>query len=406
MKILYISQYYHPEVGATSNRALANVASLHNRGHQVTVLTEMPNHPLGVIFPLYRKRLLASEIINGVPVHHLYVCVASRKNFLNRILMYASFAFSTIIWIILHPFIYDVIYITSPPLFVAWVGIFVKLSHPKTKLVFEVRDLWPDSAIELNELTNSLLVRLSLKLEMSIYNKADIVIAVSQYIRDKIISKGISSNKVFVFYNGTDICVASGLSNPQTIKSDSIFHILYAGNLGLAQGIEVIINAAEILRSDPVKFTILGNGPCRNELVEYARTKNLSNLEFHDIVSKDEMPKYYAEADAGVVPLKDLPVFSGALPSKLFDFMAFAIPVLVGIKGEAVQLIEKSGAGLLFPPGDANRLAEQIKLLIKNPQLCESLGRNGQSYVTNNFSRAIIADKLVDFLEARFFMNQ
>ena len=205
MKILYISQYFHPEVGAPTNRALANVKLFRKKGHDITVLAEMPNHPKGVIFEEYKKKIFVSEKVYGLEVKRVWVFTSQKKNFFTRVGMYLSFSITGSIYTLFNWRKYDVVYVTSPPLFVGIIGLVVKFFHPKTKFVFEVRDLWPDAAIEMGELNSSLLKKISYSLEHSIYKKANLIVSVTNSFKYKMITKGVNIDNIIIVRNGANL---------------------------------------------------------------------------------------------------------------------------------------------------------------------------------------------------------
>ncbi|MBC8526085.1 MAG: glycosyltransferase, partial [Candidatus Cloacimonetes bacterium] len=179
MKILYITQYFLPEICAPSNRAYANVKYFSEKGHKVVVLTEMPNHPKGVIFKGYKRKIFLKEKMENFSVDRVWVFTSVKKNFFTRILFYLSFMFMGFLHTLFNWRKYDIIYVSSPPLFVGVIGIFLKKLFPKTKFVFEVRDLWPKSAVDLVELRNPKMIRLAEKLERKIYNICEKIIVIS-----------------------------------------------------------------------------------------------------------------------------------------------------------------------------------------------------------------------------------
>lgn len=402
MKILYISQYFHPEVGATTNRTAAIIKEMQSRGHEVTVLCEMPNHPHGIIFPAYKGRFIVKEEYSGIPVYHLPVYATPKKNFITRILMYLSFSISAMLFLLIKRPKYDILYVTSPPLFSALCGLLSKLLFPSRKLIFEVRDLWPDSATELGELNNKLLVNLSLSLEKRTYRAADLVVAATNYIGNAIQTKGINKNKIIVNRNGVDDIILASYTEHEMEKASLPFQAIFAGNMGLAQNLEPVIHCAKLLADEPIHFLFVGGGPCKNSLKALSKKLGLTNVTFMDQVPKSEMGALLAKANCGLICLKDLPVLSGALPVKIFDYMAFKLPIVGGIKGEAADIINEAQAGIVVPPGDSNAMADAIRKLMHEPVLAAEMGNSARDYVLKHFRRTHLAKQLVDEINARF----
>ncbi len=402
MRILYISQYFHPEIGATTNRAAAIATELCKRGHHVVLLCEMPNHPAGVIFPGYKGKLFCREDFHGIPVIHLPVIASPRKNFLNRILMYLSFSVSAAGYIMFRRPRYDLIYVSSPPLFVALCGLLSKLLFSRRKFVFEVRDLWPDSAIELGELNNGMLIRFSTALEQRAYRKSDLVIAATDYIGKIIQTKGTPAEKVFVNRNGVDSVVLETFAEKESRPAGALFTAIFAGNMGVAQNLETVIRCAGILADEPIRFVFIGGGPGKAKLQQLSRSLQLDKVEFRDQVPKAEIGKALSAADCGIVCLKDLPVLSGALPVKIFDYMAYELPIVCGIRGEAADVVNEAGAGIVVMPDDPQDMAEALRKLMREPHTCSTMGKSGRDYVLSRFQRSQLAAALVSDLESRF----
>ena len=398
MRILYISQYFYPEICAPSNRAYANVKYLSEKGHRVAILTEMPNHPKGVILDGYKKKIFCHEKMDGFDVLRVWVYATPNKNFITRLLFYFSFTFFGIIYGILNWKNFDAIYVTSPPLFVGLIGIFLKKLFPKTKFIFEVRDLWPDAAIVLDELKNKIFIKLSRRLERACYIVSDKIITVTNSFKQEIIKKRINKDKILVVRNGTDInnwikVNDEDISNRLGLNKD--FVVLYAGNLGLAQGLETVLYSANELRNEEdILFLLIGDGPDKGRLKDITKTLNLKNVIFVPAVPISDIPKYLSVASCGIVPLKKSKVFSGTIPSKLFDYMACELPILLGVDGEAREILEESKGGLFYEPENYYELSKQILWLKNHPDERSQIGKNGRKFVEKYYNREKQAEKL------------
>ena len=397
MKILYITQYFYPEVGATTNRALANVRYLAKKGHRVTVLTEMPNHPKGQIFDDYKRKIFIIEKMENFFVNRVWVYTNQKKSFLTRLLFYCSFMFCGIIYTLFNWKKYDIIYVTSPPLFVGSIGLFLKKIFRNAKFIFEVRDLWPDAAIELGELNNMKFIKFSYKLENSLYQRANHIVAVTQSFKDKIIKKGFSEDKISVIRNGSDLSfkeVASSQALINHYKVSDNFVVIYAGILGLAQNLRTVIDAAKKLENAHILFLLLGTGPEEKKLKDYAQKLELRNLKFLGEIPTNEMSGYFSLANCGIIPLRNIEVFKSTIPSKLFDYMSAALPILLGVKGEAALILNQSKAGITFEPDDSEDLAEKIIYLQSNSNLLLEMKTKGRQFVKHNYNRKLLAAKL------------
>ena len=404
MKIFYISQYFYPEVCAPSNRALANVKYLVDKGHEVTVLTEMPNHPRGVIFDGYKHKLFLKERNDNFLINRVWVFTSKKKNFITRMLFYISFMVFGIFHTLVNWKKYDVVYTSSPPLFVAGIAITLKRFFPNTKFIFEVRDLWPDSAIDLGELNNKFAIKLSMKMEKKIYSISDKIIVISNYIKNKIIDKGIAEEKIAVIHNGTDEeFITKTKKVPQDLlgkyRTKNNFIVIYAGNIGIAQNLNIVINSAEMLQNKNVLFLFVGDGPYKSQLEQLVVRKELKNIIFVGEIDREKIHEYLCLADCGIVILKRIPLFKGALPSKIFDYMACDLPILLGVEGEAKTLVEDSRIGLGFESDNSEDLTKKIIHLKNHPIELYSMASKGNNYVYNNFNRTKQASKIEDILK-------
>lgn len=405
MKILYISQYFHPEIGATTNRALANVRYLSKKDHDVTVLTEMPNHPKGIIFEEYKGKVFMTETMEDFKIKRVWIYTSVKKNFITRLLFYISFAFMGILSTTLGWKKFDLVYITSPPLFVGIIGLALKFFFPRTKFVFEVRDLWPDAAVEMGELKNKHFRKFSYALEKSLYNKADHIVAVTKRFKQKIIEKGYTPNSISVIRNGSDLSFKHIVVPEKLIEkyqADNNFIVIYAGNLGIAQNLTTILKAAEKLKENNILFLLVGTGPEETILKDYAKSHDLTNVIFTGEIAKENMSKYFSLADCGIIPLKNIEVFERTIPSKLFDYMSANLPIILGVKGEAKEILEKSKAGICFEPDKITDLVEKIKYLKANLSELNKMKSKGRNFVKTNFNRNKLATKLDDVFAKLF----
>jgi glycosyltransferase involved in cell wall biosynthesis len=401
MKILYITQYFYPEIGAPTNRALANVRYLANQGHEVTVLTEMPNHPKGVIFKGYRGKIFLKEEIENFIVHRVWIFTSAHKNFASRILFYLTFPFMGILHSIFHWNNYDVLYISSPPLFVGIIGIFFRKLSGKIKFIFEVRDLWPAAAIEMGALTNQKMINFSYKLENSIYRAADHIVCVTNSFKEEITTKGYKEDSISVLRNGSDLNFKK-VDIPEAFyrkyDKENNFILIYAGNLGIAQNLTILLKAAKKLRDKNVLFIILGTGVEEKLLKIFAAGSNLDNVIFTGEIAQENVNEYLSLADIGIIPLKKIDVFKRTIPSKLFDYMSANLPVLLGVEGEAREILLESKAGITFEPDNVDDLVEKILLLQSDEKSRKVYAANGRKFVENNYNREVLAARLEEII--------
>jgi len=388
MNILYISQYFPPEVGATQNRAVEMATHLTALGHVVTVLTEFPNHPKGIIPDEYRRSWYRTEDLDGIRVVRVWVFARPHKNFFNRIGFYLSFMFNAALVGTLVKGNYDVVYATSPPYFVGLTGRWLSWIK-KAKFVYEVRDLWLASAAELGELRNPHLLAFAHRLDRWYYRQAVRIIAVTQGIYDELKRQGLAA-KLHLIYNGTncDLMYDRGAGKRRELGWENQFVVMYAGILGIAQGLEQICRViAEFKSIADVHFVFIGEGPVKYKIEQLKESLALSNLTLMDEVRREEIADYLSAADCCLVPLKNKEIFRGALPSKLFDCMACRRPVILSVDGEARHLVEQVGAGLYVEPENDVQLRQAILYLRDHSEERQKMGTAGRAFVENHFSR-------------------
>lgn len=400
---IILTQYYPPETGAPQNRLHSLSKFLIRHGDSVQVVTALPNYPKNEIYPEYRKKFSVNEIIDGVPVYRTWIFVSRSRSILARLLNYFSFVLTSFFALLRQPKA-DYIICESPPLFLGFTAVLIS-KIKGSRLVFNVSDLWPESAEKLQIISSRTLITLAYKLEKWIYKNSYMISGQTKGIVKSIESR-FPLKKVVWFPNGVDVDFFEGehetvnWRNEKNIAADD-FVLLYAGIIGHAQGLEVILNAADILRSAHVKFLIVGDGPEKEKLIAYAKEKELDNVIFRGNLQKSKIPSLIKACDAYIVPLKKLELFKGAIPSKLFEPLSLGKPILLGVDGEARELfIDEGTAGLYFEPENAGALATQIKLLVADRELTASLGKQGQRYVKENFNRDQIHSRFVQHLES------
>ena len=400
MRVLYLSQYFPPEVGATQTRAHEMARGLASAGHEVTVIGEIPNHPSGIIPDEYKGKLYERSKLDGFDVIRVWVYATPNKTFITRLLFYITYMWSAIfagLFLAKGPF--DVIYATSPPLFVGGAGFVISLLR-RTPFVFEVRDLWPESAVELGELNNKWAIKLAEWLESLCYWRARHIVSVTGGIHDRLLKRGFSESEVTLITNGANTELfkqipEKGREIREQLNLQDKFIVLYAGIHGIAQGLSSVIETANILKDKKeVHFLFVGEGPVKAKVKEQAQQLNLDNVTFHSELPRARMPEFYSAADVSLVPLRKLELFQGALPSKMFDSWACECPLLLSVDGEARDLVEKVEGGLFVAPEDSTELAKDIEKLMNLPDRGKSLGLNGRKITEQKYSRAALAKEL------------
>jgi len=403
MHILLVTQYFHPEVGATQTRMLEFARGLTAKGHRVTVLTEFPNHPHGVIPDSYRGKVFTEERMDGVTVLRTWVWANPVKTFWSRIAFYLSFMVLAILRGMLYRPRIDAVLATSPPLLGGVAGWAISRLK-RAKFVLDIRDIWPAAAEALGELRNPFFLRCAEWLERRLYRAADCITAVTKSFCAHISAVGADASKIHWLPNGTveelftpDHCEA-GLK--ATLGLEGRFVVTFAGTHGIAQGLLAVLDAAKHLTGEPVTFFFIGDGPVKPALMERARAEGLDNVVFHAQVPLVRIPPYLNLSDALLVPLRNDPIFSSFIPSKLFDSMACGKPVLLMVDGEARRLLDEARAGLYVAAENACALADAVRWLRAHPDESRDFGRNGRKFVLENFTRSRQAEQLENFLSA------
>jgi colanic acid biosynthesis glycosyl transferase WcaI len=402
MRILYLSQYFPPEAGATQTRAYEMAKTWVKLGHHVTMLCEFPNHPSGVIPSSYRGKFYERVDLDGIDVIRVWVKASPTKDFRNRMLFYLTFMVNSLIaGLFIAKGKYNIIFATSPPLFVGGTALVLK-TLKNIPMVFEVRDLWPESAVALGELSTPRAISLATKLEEACYHASVKIVVVTRGISERLVQRGISQDKLIIVPNGanTELFKFSPQGRERIRAELGIsgkFIAIYAGIHGLAQGLETILESAKTVIDYPeIHFLLIGDGPKKAELLVAAAKLELPNLTMLPEKPRQEIPDYLSAADVALVPLKKAEIFKSALPSKIFDAWACERPVLISIDGEARQVVENVNGGIFIPPEDANKIAETLIDLKNDPIKRETLGKNGLDYTQANHSRTVLAEKLIN----------
>ncbi len=397
MKLLILTQYFPPEVGAPQNRLYELALRLQDKGIDVEILTAMPSYPQMEIQPAYKGKKYVEENMQSLKVKRAWIYVSKDKSIIKRLLNYFSFVFSSLFWGLKKIEKKDILMVESPPLFLG-ISAYLLSKAKHAQMVFNVSDLWPESAEKLNIINNKLLLRMATRLEEFCYKKASLISGQTQGIC-KNIKQRFPNKNVFWLKNGVDIKfydidkkITSHFRKDNNFKEED-FILFYGGIIGYAQGLEVILNAANILKDrENIKFVLLGNGPEKERLQKMTEDLMLDNVLFLDAVPKSKMQEIIIETNATIVPLKRLDLFKGAIPSKIFENLALKRPIILGVEGEAKELfIDEGKCGISFTPEDDQDLANKIMYLYSNPNEAKQMGENGLEYAKKNFNRDIIA---------------
>jgi glycosyltransferase involved in cell wall biosynthesis len=400
VRLRILTHYYPPEVGAPQVRLAALATGLARAGAEVTVHTGFPHYPDGEIKPPYRNRPLRIERIDGVRVMRSWVYAAPNRGFTRRLANHASLATAALAAAPLGGPA-DILLVETPPLLLA--GAAVAYARAKrARLVLNVADLWPDSAVEMGTLSSPRAIAAAQRLERGAYRQAAAIACPTEGIFATLGGRPESAGKAALMRPAVDLGrfsramarekspVANG--RPAGGRGAPPLHVLYAGTVGLAHGLDTLLDAAEELgRRDSgaarLAVTIAGDGADAPALRTRLAARGPASVRMLGAVAAERIPALYAESDVAVVLLRDLPIFEGALPTKLLEAMAASRPVVLAARGEAARLVEAEGCGVVVPPEDPRALAGALASLAADPSRRAAMGAAGRRCAERDFGR-------------------
>jgi glycosyltransferase involved in cell wall biosynthesis len=394
-------------MGAPSARTFEHARHWASLGHDVTVITGFPNHPTGVIRPEYRGYFVKRENVEGIDMLRTWIYCTANKGFFRRILNFFSFSLSSLILGSLLTRRPDVVIGTSPQFFCA-VSAYLLSIVKRVPFVFEVRDIWPQSAVELGVLKNPLIIRVLEAIELHLYRRAQLIVIVAQSTMPYLIGKGIPSEKIKCVPNGIDAGYLAGYlmdngAAPALIRENlrDSFIVSYIGTHGMSHALEVVLRAARRLQSEPaLHFLFVGEGAEKEKLKRLAAELNLTNVTFIDEQPREALMAYYRASDVSIVPLKRLPVFKKVLPSKLFELMGAGCPIICSVEGEAAELVTRAEAGLCIEPENSEALIDAISRLRADSALRRRMGLNGRRFAETHYLRSTLAEDYLNSLSS------
>lgn len=410
MKILYVSQYFPPEMGAPAARAAELSRHWSTAGHEVSILTGFPNHPTGVVPPEWRSRfhrITYQEKVGRVDVYRTWLWPLPNRKAHERMRNYASFCISAGLrgLALSRP---DVIIATSPQLLVGLAGWWLAFCR-QIPFVFEVRDLWPESLTAVGVANEgSLLHRTLAEIARFLYAHADRIVVVSPAFKQRLIEDWrVSAHKIFVVENGVETEVFAPSSDSATselrkrLNAENKFLASYIGTMGNAHGLETLLDAAAQLQlqNADVLLLLIGEGADKDRIKALAQSRELKNVHFLDQQPREKIPFLISASDACLVLLKKTDVFKTVIPTKLLEFMSCARPVILGVDGQARQIVEEADAGIVIEPENAEALAAAIRQLHAHRELGRRMGLKGREYIAKNLSRASTAERYIKVLD-------
>jgi colanic acid biosynthesis glycosyl transferase WcaI len=412
MNILYVSQYYPPEACAPAARVDSFSREWVQAGADVRVVTGFPNHPEGALHPAYRKawkKGFIHEERAGVEVYRTWLFPSANRRLWGRGANFASFALSaTAAGVCVAPR-NGVVIATSPQILVGVAGWAVGTLR-RMPWIFEVRDLWPESLVGVGQTSaDSWLYRGVDQVAKFLYRQATHIVVDGEWKRRHLLHQGVNESRISVIRNGIekDFCLDPDSNGAQEARQKlrkalglrAEFILLYAGTLGMAHGLQTVLEAAaRLLGHEDIVFLFVGAGAERDQLCRRLREMRLFNVRVLEKQSRERIPAFLAAADVCLIPLRNQEVFKTAIPSKLFEAMAAGKPAILGVEGEAKEILLRSDGGLAIQPENPQAMADAILTLKHDPALCLGLGRNGRQAVLENYLRPTQASKYLDLL--------
>jgi glycosyltransferase involved in cell wall biosynthesis len=409
VKILYVSQYFPPEMGAPSARVAELSRHWARMGHETTVLTGFPNHPTGFVPEEWRSRfqqLLCTETVDGVRVVRTWLWPLPNRKAHERILNYASFCVSAAVAGLALPKP-EVVIATSPQLLCALAGWWLAFWQ-RVPFVFEVRDLWPESLAAVGAGSEGALLHRTLgAIAGFLYRRADRIVVVSPPFKDHLVRYwNVPAKKISIVENGVETDLfrldPAAMEVRKQLKHEDRFLICYIGTMGNAHGLETLIAAAEQLQTalPCAMFLLIGEGAEKERILDLAAARGLTNIQFLGQQPRERIPAYVSTADLCLVMLKKTELFKTVIPTKLLEYMACERPVLVAVDGQARQIVEAAGAGVFVEPENPKALVTAILALAEDPERRRQMGTSGRRYIVNQCSREKTAQDYIAVLEA------
>ena len=395
MKFLILTLYFPPEIGAAPTRLGAMARELTRMGHSVEIVTGMPNYPRGKISPEYRGSIYRRESREELVIHRLWVYPTLGSG-IGRMLNYLSFSLLSLYGLFraAKP---GFLFVESPPPTLSWPA-YLYSRLLRVPFILNVADLWPDTLIDMGLLKKGIAHTLLLWLERWSYRKAAFVNAITEGVRETLIrSKGVPPERILFLPNGVDTerhrpsLPDAHLKSSLGLMGKKV--ILYSGTLGRAHGLEHVLSAAKLLQNErDIHFLFLGDGSERPALEQLRNEMALTNVTFRDAVPIEQLGSYHSIADCGLVSLRNLPIFEGARPSKIFPLLAAGKPLIYCGSGEGARLIQAANAGVIVPGENPEALAGAIPPLLRDQDLVKRLGANGRTFVKEHHEwRTLIA---------------
>jgi glycosyltransferase involved in cell wall biosynthesis len=398
MKILFLTDNFPPEVNAPATRTYEHCLEWVSKGVDVTVITCNPNFPHGKLYEGHKNRFYKEEYMDNIRVIRIWTYITKNKGFSKRIIDYISYAIMAFLVGLFQSF--DVIIATSPQFFTTWAG--WSLSKVKRKpWIFELRDIWPESLRSVGAMKNDKLLNFLEKIELGLYQDSNKVIAVTDAFKKNLVHRGIDKNKTSVITNGANNELFTRRPKEkvllENLKLDNKFVVGYIGTHGMAHSLDFIVQSIKKIEDYSIHFLFIGDGAVKEDIVKLAKKLELKNILFLNSISKDEVPLYLSICDVSLAPLKNNENFKTVIPSKIFEAAAMGKPTLLGVQGQAQEIVEKYHAGICFlPENEEDFISKLLKLKDKNNyKKCQ----DGCVELARVYDRKILAQEMLEVIE-------
>lgn len=399
IEVLFLSDNFWPEVNAPASRTYEHCRAWVELGADVTVVTCAPNFPTGRTYPGYSNRPYQTDEISGIRVVRVWSYMSANEGFFRRTLDYLSFAATSFLACLIEQC--DVIVATSPQFFTTWSG-YLLSKIKRRPWVFELRDIWPESIAAVGAAKSRVLLSALERVELSLYRDAARIIAVSPAFKENLTRRGIDGRKIEIVTNGVDFSLSDGEARRNETRAslglEGKFVIGYLGTHGLAHGLDFVLRSAAQIRDERIRFVFVGDGAEKRSLLTLAADLDAKNVVFLDPVGRQQVSDLLAAFDVALVPLRRTETFLGVIPSKIFEAALMRRPILLGVDGQARELVESYRAGLFFEPEDESSLLQAIDHLANNSAIYAAL-QEGGSRLAEAYDRRVLAERMLGILE-------
>jgi hypothetical protein len=395
MRILFLTDNFPPEGNAPATRTFEHCKEwLGKKNVEVTVITCAPNFPYGKVYKGYKNRFIQKEDIEGIHVIRVWSYMTKNYGFAKRVFDYMSYSLMAFAVGLFQK--YDIIVATSPQFFTTWAGWGLSKIHHKP-WIFELRDIWPESIKTVGMMKESKLLKLLEKIELKLYKDSYKIIAVTDAFKRNLIQRGIHKEKIEVIPNGSNLKTfyprEKDLKILKALNLENKFIVGYIGTHGMAHDLEFIIQAIAEIEDDRIHFLFIGDGAVKEEIMKLSKKLNLNNITFLNAIIKNKVPEYLSICDISLAPLKKAENFKTVIPSKIFEAAALQKPTLLGVEGQAQEIIEKYHAGLCFQPGNKKDFIKKLTLL--QDEVIYKQCQKGAIKLAHAFNRKTLALKML-----------